>query len=149
MTAVTYTLPIPPSMNRMWRFVPGASRPKLSEQIRSWKSGAGNEIRAQGIVRFDGPVLVFCEFHRARKDMDCDNRIKPIPDLLAEVGIIPNDKVVAGGAYGWAPISPKSCQVTVMDAQRVLVEWVPAPDRSIGSWRRLPEKNGPLAGEPS
>jgi Holliday junction resolvase RusA-like endonuclease len=91
----TFTLPIPPSANRLWRVVNG--RAIKSREYREWEEVAGLTLRLARPRPTPSPAGVHIRitggkgFNRAR---DADNCIKPALDLLRHGGALPGDSVM-------------------------------------------------------
>lgn len=88
------TLPVPPSVNKMYFNVPGRGRVKTKEYAL-WKSAAVAMILAQtrGQKRIAGHFGVRLNLpHKMRGDLD--NRIKPILDALVESERVDDDRNV-------------------------------------------------------
>lgn len=89
---IVLNLPPPPSANRIWRKVPGARRPTLSDEYRKWIEHAGWYARTQlvGVPTivgtFNASVAVPSKSRRDR-----DNWTKPLFDLCQRVGAVRND----------------------------------------------------------
>ena len=86
---------LPPSANRLWRFVPGR-RPMKSLEYRGWLSRTGLYVRTLVKEKHDLPpkkpwgLFVIAEGLTRRRDLD--NIIKPICDMLSYSGIVPDDR---------------------------------------------------------
>lgn len=93
-------LPVPPSVNKMYRNVQGVGRVKTSV-YKSWIEAAG-----WGIVHKDlsipGPVVVSMAIPTNNR-RDLDNHAKPILDLLVLHKVIDSDrcKTVRGISMHW------------------------------------------------
>jgi Holliday junction resolvase RusA-like endonuclease len=86
-------LPTPPSVNALWRRVPGRKKPVISKPYRDWKREAGQWIIAQrrSIQHLGGPFSADVYVPTGTRG-DLDNRTKAAFDLLQELGVIANDK---------------------------------------------------------
>jgi Holliday junction resolvase RusA-like endonuclease len=90
----TFTLPIPPSANRLWRVVNG--RAIKSREYREWEEVAGMTLRLARPRPTPSPFGVLIRvtggkgFNRAR---DIDNCQKCVVDLLRHAGVVENDTV--------------------------------------------------------
>lgn len=87
-----FQVDIPPSANRLWKFV-GGRKPYPSVEYDIWRSAAEWEIAARGMPNgwrlYNGPIRVTIRAGKVRGDLD--NRIKPILDAIQRSGCIAND----------------------------------------------------------
>lgn len=96
---LAFDLPMPPSVNSMFRNVPGKGRVKTKE-YRSWIGQAGwmlvtqrNQRRSH--KRIDGPIKVEVSAYRpSSKRRDLDNILKALLDLLTHTQTIKDDSQV-------------------------------------------------------
>lgn len=88
---IIFSVPKPPSTNKLWRSVPGKKTRVLSSEYASWKTSAGWEAKRQLV----GAVPIECRFDAdisvpiSRRDTD--NWAKPLMDLCQHIGIVTND----------------------------------------------------------
>lgn len=91
-----YTLPWPPSVNRMWRTPRSgalAGRTMLSEEGRRYRRAVADEVLVQGRRRF-GSARVSVEIEARtpdRRRRDLDNLPKAILDALTHAGVWDDD----------------------------------------------------------
>jgi Holliday junction resolvase RusA-like endonuclease len=87
-------LPMPPSINRAFRNVPGRGRVKTRD-YRKWRDDAVKLIHAQvrADKRIGGNVAVTISLSATMRG-DADNRIKGILDALVDSGRIDDDRHV-------------------------------------------------------
>ena len=87
-----YQLPLPPSVNQLWK--PVNSRFVLSRKYRRWIQLATAMLFSQERPR--GPICdpVEIEMRVPHGPGDTDNRLKAALDLMEEVGILEDDKLV-------------------------------------------------------
>ena len=107
-------LPEPPSVNRYKR-VSMNGKLYSTKKYLEWKKAAGWELLAQ---RIGAPRKVlagdlFVEMVFARRG-DLDNRIKPLLDLLQDVGIYANDEQVVRLTATFGERAGR-CRVTVSE----------------------------------
>lgn len=107
---ITLDLPLPPSANRIWRYVPGSTRTVLSEAYQDWKRAADQfaqyQLGAGHREPISGPFAVTITLDRKRHGRgDPDNRIKGALDYLQRAGVVANDKYLERLTlqYGEAP----------------------------------------------
>lgn len=105
----SFTLPWPPSANRLWRNVPGKGTLK-SAQYRVWIAGAMGAIAAvatQQPCMVKGPFRVSILADRPdRRRRDLDNLAKPILDALTASAIIEDDHLAASISLAWSDLPP-------------------------------------------
>lgn len=86
----------------------------LSPQYRSWRNAAGLILKSQRIKpiegRFDLEIYLNDRFNG-----DCDNRIKPVCDLLVTMGIVQGDqkKYMRSVSVEWIAMSSKDDECLV------------------------------------
>lgn len=104
-----FTLPWPPSANRIWRNVPGKGTLK-SREYRLWIASAMGSIAAVAVSR---PCMVKGPFHVTiladrpdRRRRDLDNLAKPILDVLTASAIIEDDHLAATISLAWSDLPP-------------------------------------------
>src|SRR5262245_38103277 len=101
----TISLPLPPSVNRLWRA--GRGRIYRSKPYMAWRESAGWELVAQRPVHIPGPVTVViaagCPDRRRR---DIDNLGKSVLDLLVAHQVIEDDANVMTVTTGWDTAVP-------------------------------------------
>lgn len=91
MSAITFTLPIPPSVNNLYV---NSSRGRFrSQKYDEWIHEAGWEIKRQHPPRIKGPVKLSFEFEepKTKRPADVSNLIKAPEDLIVKHGIIEAD----------------------------------------------------------
>jgi Holliday junction resolvase RusA-like endonuclease len=112
---VVYQIPPPPSVNAMYRNVPGRGRVKTKRYL-TWQRAAMNELIAQRARHFDQPCNVNLSLPDNQRG-DIDNRLKPVLDLLVSAGVLTDDNkthvrgVSAFWVAKWLP-----CQVSLVAA---------------------------------
>lgn len=120
-----YVVPMPPSVNGLWLNVPGRGRAK-TDAYRAWLQEAGWLIRAQRPRPISGYVALSLRAGIAPRRRDLDNLLKPICDLLVQMGVIEDDSRIADLRARWDRDTP-SGQVVVA------LRRTPAPERRWGS----------------
>lgn len=100
-------LPFPPSVNDM--YIRGRV---LSPDYRAWKMDAGLKLNRQHIGTMEGRCVVHIDLDETRNG-DCDNRAKPVLDLLVTQGVLLGDskKYVKRVSIGWEKID--GCRVAL------------------------------------
>lgn len=112
MTELTFDLPMPPSVNKIFANVPGVGRVK-TEAYKNWITEAGWMLLAQrniGTRRHRllvGPVEVSVTAYRpANKKRDLDNILKALLDLLTSTQTIKDDSQVVALSARWVEEGP-------------------------------------------
>ncbi len=139
------TLPAPPSVNKMYKNLPGRGRAKTRE-YRDWVLEAAVELRGQKARRISGPVVIMISVERDHAAADCDNRVKAVFDFLVQPGmhrsarahgLIDDDSKVTGFCVAWSPRGrgrrPK-VQVMILPAQPLNATFHPTADGATGGW---------------
>jgi len=88
--SVTLTLPIPPSVNGLYRNVAGRGRVK-TRKYEAWCSAAGWELEIQRAGQIKGPYEAAITLPPVRGDID--NRAKALLDLLVAHGVTGDDRL--------------------------------------------------------
>jgi len=101
-----FTLPYPPSANRLWRNVPGKGTLK-SAAYRAWLSEALQSLLVQRPARVSGPYVLSVVLRAPdRRLRDLDNTIKPLNDALKQAGIIEDDHLCRTIILAWSDLPP-------------------------------------------
>ena len=98
--SVLLIIPVPPSVNSMYRNLYGKGRVKTGVYA-AWITEAGYRVRAQKPIAIPGKVRVDLTVKRI-PNSDIDNRIKAVHDLLQGLSIIENDKFVEEVTARWS-----------------------------------------------
>jgi crossover junction endodeoxyribonuclease RusA len=116
MSAVTLTLPFPPSVNALTRNVPGVGRVKTA-RYKAWITEAGWEARRQHAGKVLGPyaLTIIAKRPDARR-RDLGNLEKAISDLLVSLGIIEDDYLAQRIEKLWSGVG-KTVQVSVLSTK--------------------------------
>ena len=103
-----FRLPFPPSVNDM--YIKGRI---LSDDYRLWIVDAHLALNRQNAKPFPVRAKISIDLDQKRRG-DCDNRAKPVLDVLVRHGIIKNDSktYVQRVSIGWEPIL-EGCVVRV------------------------------------
>jgi len=117
MSTIVVELPLPPSINALWRSSRG--RVHRSRRYLSWLKEAGWELVLQKPKRIAGPVAIAVAAGRPdRRKRDLDNiATKAVLDLLTAHGIVADDSMVVKIAASWdATVAPGRIAVSVAAA---------------------------------
>lgn len=110
-------LPLPPSVNRIWRYSRATGKPFISDRYASWKRVADNYYLAnkRHWPPVKGHFRAVVTLDAKHRRGDADNRVKALFDWLQRVEIIENDSLCDGLTveWGWAP---EGCRVHLMSA---------------------------------
>lgn len=115
--ALSFDLPMPPSVNSMFKNVPGKGRVRTKE-YKAWSHEAGWMLVAQRNQHhrhqcITGPIEIDVSAYRAaNKNRDLDNILKAICDLLTNTKTIADDSQIIAINARWVN-SGVPCTVTV------------------------------------
>lgn len=97
---VELNLPLPPSVNRIWRRA--GTRIHKSDEYRAWLKEAGWLAKAQRPGRISGPYkLTALAVRPDKRRRDLGNLEKPLSDLLVEIGVIDDDRYADMISFRW------------------------------------------------
>lgn len=114
---VTIEVPMPPSVNQIWRARRSARNGKpsfyLDARYATWKRAADNIIlatvpRPRIMGHFEVTIVLNAEKRRG----DADNRAKAAMDFLQRAGVIENDKLANSVTTVWG-FAPTGCRIEV------------------------------------
>lgn len=111
-----FRLPFPPSVNDMFLNNKGRGRGRIpSPDYLAWKDHAGWELNAQRVKPFQGRAIIHIDLDDTRQG-DCDNRAKPVLDLLVKQKVLAGDskKHVKRVSIGWEKLT--GCRVAITEA---------------------------------
>ena len=131
--AVSFTLPIPPSVNELFRNVPGKGRVK-TRVYDDWRAHAKTALRLQALAPVAGHVLIRMNIEMVGNRGDLDNRVKAIFDAIVDAKLIADDSLVSGFLVGKLPPANGLAHVEILPAQAVTVQFRPSHDASRGGW---------------
>jgi Holliday junction resolvase RusA-like endonuclease len=144
--AITFiTIPLPPSVNALYRNLPGKGRVK-TQAYKDWAGRAGWILKSQNPQPVPGRVVIVLSVERNSAASDIDNRSKAVLDLLVDQKIIKNDNLVTALATVWAPSGTGQARVAVVPSNDLVMDLKVSDDKSTGGWfLRPPEQEGPAA----
>jgi crossover junction endodeoxyribonuclease RusA len=109
---IRYNLPFPPSVNNL--FANGKKGRYRTDRYEAWRTLAGQEILVQGRKSLKGKVsLSVCAVRPDRRRRDVSNLLKPVEDLLVDMGVIEDDSLVERITIQWAEAGSFECVVLV------------------------------------
>lgn len=140
--SVTLTMPVPPSVNQLFRNLPGKGRVKTA-LYDNWRAHAVTAIRLQRVPAVAGRIVVLFGVERVSLAADIDNRVKAMLDAIVDAGVIANDNLVTAIAVSWLPKTNGLAHVQIMPVSRLDVSFHPSPDGASGGWfLSAPPPNG-------
>lgn len=94
-------LPLPPSVNALYRNVPGRGRVKTARYL-TWLKAAGHALKDQKPKKISGDyqLWLWCERPDKRR-RDLANLVKGIEDLLVAHGVVEDDSLCAEVHLYW------------------------------------------------
>jgi len=97
---VTFSLPMPPSVNAIWR---GKNKGVyLSPEYKTWRLEAGLILNSQHVPEMAPPYRVEYAFGRPdKRKRDVFNLEKALSDLLESQGVFTNDCEIEDGRVYW------------------------------------------------
>ena len=109
----TISLPVPPSVNGLYRNVQGRGRVK-TKRYMEWINAAGWALLESRPRKHNGAVSVHVLIEEPKRARDIDNILKPLLDLLTTHRVISDDssKVVREITIGISP-DVVGCHVTI------------------------------------
>lgn len=113
-------LPMPPSVNRIWRTGSATAKGKvyLSPTYRKWMDQADMAIMCAGGMRgrkiIYGHFRAVIELRRPAVTSDIDNRIKAVLDYAESRGFVTNDKHCDEVTARWST-EVKECRLTLTE----------------------------------
>lgn len=110
MSCILTLLTPPPSVNEIYRNVPGKGRVKTNA-YKKWREDAVLWLRLQKPPAFTGPVSVVIGLPRSTRG-DADNRNKAALDALQEAGVVANDKQCDPVTIGRADVDLTTITIT-------------------------------------
>ena len=132
----SFTLPTPPSVNALYKNVPGKGRVKAGLYDDFIRRGVAS-IRAQKVPGLIGRVVILFAVERMSKMTcaDIDNRLKAMLDTMVVAGVIEDDQFVTAIFVTWAPPANGLAHVQVFRAgQPITVTFHPSPDGASGGF---------------
>lgn len=132
--AITFpSLPTPPSVNALYRNLPGRGR-TMTRLYKDWRGHAGWRLREQAPTPVPGRVLIVVNIERTNDLADVDNRIKALFDLLVEHRVIEDDRHVDAFATSWRPSANGLVQLAIMPAAPLALQFQLGSDGRAAGW---------------
>lgn len=130
---VEFTVPCPPSVNALYRNVPGRGRVKTTAYY-DYTTLAVTAIKRQRVPHVAGHVVMVIGVERARNTSDISNRIKALEDCIVKAGVIEDDRFVTATAITWLPAANGLAWVHIRPAEKFTLEFHPSKDAATGGW---------------
>ena len=108
---IVLTLPMAPSVNRLWRIA--NKKMYRSPEYKAWLDEAGWMVKQQTKSTIDGEYALHIRAQRSNRRRDLDNLIKATSDLLVGLGIVEDDSQCVALAAEWAKESAAPMVVTI------------------------------------
>lgn len=141
LSGATFTVPVPPSVNQLFRNVAGKGRVK-TQVYDNYRAHAVTSIKLQKVPQVEGNVVMLLGVERKSLSSDLDNRLKAMVDAIVEAGVIEDDRFVTAYAVAWAPQANGLAHVNVLPVQRLNFEFYPSNDGATGGFFLAPQQQG-------
>ena len=115
---ITLKLPMPPSVNALYRAVPGRGVIK-SARYRTWIQAAGVALKEQKPAKVEGNYVLWAYCQRQNKQRrDLGNLEKALSDILVAHGVVTDDSECVAIHLYWDG-QGRECTVHVEPAQPI------------------------------
>lgn len=131
--AVTFTLPVPPSTNALFRNLPGKGRVK-TRAYADWRAYALTSLRQQRLPLVDGHIIVRMNVEMTGNRADLDNRVKAIFDVIVEARVIADDSLITAFLVAKLPPANGLAHIEIQPSRSLSVNFHPSHDGSRGGW---------------
>lgn len=101
MDQLCLVMPLPVSVNNLYRNKPGVGRIR-TRAYKRWIDEADLALRMQPRTSFKGDVVLDLAFGPRKKGADCSNLVKAVEDRLVAWGIIEDDAFVVKVTARWS-----------------------------------------------
>jgi len=132
---VSFTMPVPPSVNQAFKNVRGRGRAK-TKAYEDWLLYAYQCIRLQKVPPVPGHIIVRIGFERESLLSDVDNRIKLALDAIVSAGVIEDDRLITALAVSWLPPANGLAHIEISPIQSQVLEFHPSSNGATGAWIR-------------
>lgn len=130
---VSFTLPTPPSVNELYKNLPGRGRVKSGVYDDFIRRGVAS-IRSQAVAALSGYVIAIFGVERMSASADIDNRLKSMLDTIVKAGVIEDDRFITAIAVSWLPKANGLAHVRLLPVQHLDLSFHPSPDGASGGW---------------
>lgn len=114
-------LPVPPSVNRIWRNNTGNNGSAVSRApaYKAWIKEAGMALVLDGLLRgrrtIEGKFTAIVEINRDAARGDLDNRVKALFDFAQSMLFIANDRNLEEYLVRWSANPGRGCRLTLRE----------------------------------
>jgi len=130
---VSFTLPTPPSVNELYKNLPGHGRVKAGLYDDFIRRGVA-AIRRQGVATVHGYVIAIFGVERMSMTADIDNRLKSMLDTIVKAGVIDDDRFVTSICVSWLPRANGLAHIKIMPVQKLDLTFYPSQDGASGGF---------------
>lgn len=130
---VSFTIPTPPSVNSVFKNVPGKGRVKTGLYDDFVRRGMA-AIQRQKAASITGPVIAIFGVERMSLSADIDNRLKAMIDTIVKAGVIDDDRFVTAIAVSWLPMANGLSHVRLLPVGALTLQFHPSNNGSTGGW---------------
>jgi Holliday junction resolvase RusA-like endonuclease len=130
---VAFSLPTPPSVNELYRNLPGRGRVKTGVYDDFVRRGVAS-IRSQSVMPVPGRVVVIFGVERMSASADIDNRLKSMLDTIVKAGVIGDDNLVTAIAVSWLPKANGLAHCRIFPVQKLDLSFHPSQSGASGGW---------------
>lgn len=133
---IVLTAPIPPSVNKMFRNVPGKGRVKTSGYAAFQKECAVEFMRQKPPRLIKRRVVINVGIPRKHRGADIDNRVKALFDAMVGYGVISDDKMITAFCISWLPnVRQAKVWLAIYPCVPLRATFTPAVDGITGAWQ--------------
>jgi Holliday junction resolvase RusA-like endonuclease len=121
LAAIVYVLnlPVPPSVNRIWRNNGVNGTVTRAPVYKAWIKDAGMALVVDGALRgrrtIPGKFTAMVEIQRGAVQGDLDNRTKALFDFAQAMLFISNDKHLEAYTVRWVDETARGCRLTLRE----------------------------------
>lgn len=131
---VSLTMPTPPSVNAIFKNLPGRGRARTREYDH-WLAMAITALRQQRLPTVTHRVILIIGVERMSLNADIDNRMKASWDALVKAGVLKDDSLVTAFAAAWQPPANGLTRIVMHPATEPLsITFHPSREGASGGW---------------
>ena len=139
---VSFTIPMPPSVNHLYKNVKGVGRVK-TKAYDDFTMMAVAAIRRQSVPRIEGRIVAIWGVERRSDQADVSNRLKAAEDSLVKAGIIEDDRFITAHFITWSPPANGLAHIQLLPVQRLTLDFYPSHNGASGAViLRAPQPEG-------
>jgi len=128
---VEFTMPTPPSVNQLYRNLPGKGRVKTSLYFDYVSLGV-TAIRGQKVEPIPGRVVAIVGVERTSLAADLDNRAKAIFDTIVKAGVLKDDSLITAICMVWLPKANGLAWIRLEPVAELFLQFQPSKDGAHG-----------------